>query len=84
MISGKGNIRFSENQAETHAPAIVGRGILINLPNSKLTPFFFSFLPQYISPDSANHMTGQPSPKILFMVLTFICSLDFWADPTRE
>lgn len=72
MIFSKGNIQFSEMRAESHASAILMRGILINLLNPKLTLFFFSFLPQYVSSDSTNYMVKSSLLGILFMVLTFI------------
>lgn len=72
MIFSKEKVPFSEMQTETHALAIIRRGILINLLNPKLTLFFFSFLPQYISSDSSHYMTKSALLGILFMALTFI------------
>ena len=72
MVFRKGSVRVSENQAESHASAIIRRGILISLLNPKLTLFFFSFLPQYVSSGSANYVIKSSLLGVLFMALTFI------------
>lgn len=77
MIFSKEKVQLSEMQTETHALAIIRRGILINLLNPKLTLFFFSFLPQYISSDSTYYMTESALLGILFMVLTFIAFVGY-------
>lgn len=77
MIFSKGNVQFSEHQAESRASAIIRRGVLINLLNPKLTLFFFSFLPQYVSSDSSNYMIKSSLLGLLFMVLTFIVFIGY-------
>lgn len=77
MIFSKGNVQFSEYQAESRASAIIRRWVLINLLNPKLTLFFFSFLPQYVSPDSSNYMIKSSLLGLLFMVLTFIMFIGY-------
>ena len=72
MVFSKGNVQFSEAKAESHTPGIVKGGILINLLNPKLTLFFFSFLPQYVSSGHKNYMVKSFLLGILFMTLTFI------------
>lgn len=72
MILSKGKVEVSETQTETRATAIIRRGILINLLNPKLTLFFFSFLPQYVSLGSANYVAKSTLLGILFMALTLI------------
>lgn len=72
MIWGKGNVQFSEGRTESRAWAIVRRGILINLLNPKLTLFFFSFLPLYVSSDGTDYMMKTSLLGVLFMALTFI------------
>jgi threonine/homoserine/homoserine lactone efflux protein len=61
-----------------HAPAgsrsgisVVGRGVLINLLNPKLTIFFFAFLPQFITSGSSE--TGQMAGLgAIFMAITLV------------
>ena len=77
MIFSKGNVQFSEHQEESRASAIIRRGVLINLLNPKLTLFFFSFLPQYVSSDSSNYMIKSSLLGLLFMVLTFIVFIGY-------
>ena len=76
MIFSKGNVQFSEHHAESRASAIIRRGVLINLLNPKLTLFFFSFLPQYVT-DSSNYMIKSSLLGLLFMVLTFIVFIGY-------
>lgn len=77
MVFSKGSVRFSENQAEPHASAIIRCGVLINLLNPKLTLFFFSFLPQYVSSGSANYVIKSSLLGVLFMALTFIAFVGY-------
>jgi threonine/homoserine/homoserine lactone efflux protein len=76
MILSKGKVEFTEGSSEHGSAAIIRRGILINLLNPKLTLFFFSFLPQYLSGDSQNYVLQSFFLGLAFMVLTlvvFIC-----------
>ena len=49
---------------------IIGRGVLLNLLNPKLSLFFFAFLPQFISPDSARVTLDMLALSGIFMAMT--------------
>ncbi|MGM9539728.1 LysE family translocator [Anaerovibrio sp.] len=72
MLTDTGAGTFAEMKTSRLAGAIIRRGILINLLNPKLTLFFFSFLPQYISADSTHYTASSAMLGLLFMLLTFI------------
>lgn len=76
MIVSKNKLYFESSQGSLKAIAIVRQGILINLLNPKLTIFFFSFLPQYISSSKQNNIVESLELGFSFMFLTiivFIC-----------
>lgn len=72
MIFSKSKIEFAESNSEHSPAAIVIRGILINLLNPKLTLFFFSFLPQYLSADRQNYLLQGFFLGLAFMFITLI------------
>ena len=76
MIFAKNKIDFEQSPLAHSTSGIIWRGLLINLLNPKLTLFFFSFLPQYISHGSKNYIQQGFILGLVFMLLTlliFIC-----------
>lgn len=77
MIASKSKLNFESSQDELKASAIVRQGILINLLNPKLTIFFFSFLPQYISTSNKNYFSQSLMLGITFMLLTLLVFIGY-------
>jgi threonine/homoserine/homoserine lactone efflux protein len=77
MIASKSNLNFNHSQDDLKALAIVRQGILINLLNPKLTIFFFSFLPQYISTNNQNYFLQCLILGLAFMLLTLIVFIGY-------
>jgi threonine/homoserine/homoserine lactone efflux protein len=62
-----------EGEAATvSAHRIIGRGILVNLLNPKLTIFFVAFLPQFIDAGAPDQLTPILALSGMFMLLTFV------------
>lgn len=71
LFSGNG-LEFGNAQTQDKPATIIRRGILINLLNPKLTLFFFSFLPQYVSSKSQSYIIECLLYGFVFMILTFV------------
>lgn len=77
MIVAKPNLSFEDSPGNIKAFAIMRQGILINLLNPKLTIFFFSFLPQYISTNDKSYFTQSFLLGFFFMLLTLIVFIGY-------
>lgn len=51
---------------------VIGRAVLVNVLNPKLTIFFFVFLPQFVQPDHPAALRQMLALSSVFMVLTFV------------
>jgi len=72
MILSRTQFDFENQKNDESKTSIIRHGVLINLLNPKLSIFFFSFLPQYISENSGNYILDSLFYGFVFMVLTFI------------
>lgn len=77
MIISRSKLNFQRSQDELKTLAIVRQGILINLLNPKLTIFFFSFLPQYISASNKNYFLQYLMLGLTFMLMSLIVFIGY-------
>lgn len=72
MIISKTQLNFENEKTDDKEINIIRHGVLINILNPKLTLFFFSFLPQYVSESSCNYTLYCLLYGLLFMLITFV------------
>lgn len=77
MLLSRENLTVNNNQKKEKAAAIILRGIFLNLLNPKLTLFFFSFLPQYVSTEIQNYTAEALKYGFAFMFLTLIVFIGY-------
>jgi len=76
MLTNRGKINLSTSFSEDSNLRLFFGGIFLNLLNPKLTLFFISFLPQYITQGDISYMLQGISLGLIFMILSlfiFIC-----------
>ncbi len=71
LIRSNNRIALEKGEAE-RAFRIIGKAVLINLLNPKLTLFFFSFLPQFIVESSVDVTLQMLILSGCFMAITFL------------
>ncbi|ADK79794.1 LysE family translocator [Sediminispirochaeta smaragdinae] len=72
LLSSKQKIEINGGEKTEHDGKIIVKGILLNLLNPKLTLFFFSFLPQFITNPNANYFSQMLLLSSIFMGLTLV------------
>ena len=75
MLRSKAKFKMTDEQTTIDVKGIISKGILINLLNPKLTIFFLSFLPQFITV-AGNYRLEMIWMSLQFMLMTllvFIC-----------
>lgn len=72
-------IQFEATQPQMSDWKIVGKAILINLLNPKLTLFFFAFLPLFLSPDPKSAVAEMMRMSAVFMLITLLVFLVYGA-----
>lgn len=67
-----GSMGFNSPSGNNSLRQIALRGVLINILNPKLSIFFLTFLPLFISPDTSSPMVDMCILSVAFMVMTLI------------
>jgi threonine/homoserine/homoserine lactone efflux protein len=70
LITNKNKIELKRETNKKHDLEIIGKGILLNLLNPKLTLFFLSFLPQFMINSDLNNSTQMMILSAIFMGMT--------------
>ena len=73
-VRDKEALVVAEGEAAREMPArrVIGRGVLINILNPKLTIFFFAFLPQFVGPGEPHAVLRMAGLGGVFMLATFV------------
>ncbi len=72
LFRDKGILKIENKNLSSNNYEIVLKAIMINLLNPKLSIFFLSFLPQFISSDTSSLLTDILILSLIFMLMTFI------------
>jgi len=74
-----GALDIEQDKSQTSNGRIILNAVLINILNPKLSLFFLAFLPQFITPESANPAAELIVLAAFFAALTFIIFLAYGA-----
>ena len=70
LLTSRNQIRFNDGGKREQDLKVIGKGILLNILNPKLTLFFLSFLPQFISDPGSHYLSQMVFLSSLFMGIT--------------
>lgn len=71
MLRDQGAIEVRQDAARAGTGRVIGRAVLVNLLNPKVTIFFLAFLPQFVSP-------GEPHTALRMLALGGVFMLVTW------
>ncbi len=72
MWRDTGSLKLDSSSPKMNPWQIIGKGILINILNPKLTIFFFAFLPLFVTPDAASPTRQMIGLSAVFMGMTLV------------
>ena len=67
-----GTLQVAPQAASRAALQVVGRGILVNILNPKLSIFFLAFLPQFVDPTAPRALGTMLEMSLTIMAMTFV------------
>ena len=70
-VREKGALTVDEDAAPRSTSRVIGRGVLLNILNPKLTIFFFAFLPQFVDAGAGSTLPQMLALSGVFMLVTF-------------
>jgi threonine/homoserine/homoserine lactone efflux protein len=77
ILRAEGMLSVQEDAVPQSAMQVIGRGILINLLNPKLTIFFFAFLPQFVDAAAPNAFLRMVELSAIFMLVTLVVFIGY-------
>jgi len=72
MWRDTGSLKLDASAPQMNPWQIIGKGVLINILNPKLTIFFFAFLPLFVAPNAVSPTRQMIGLSAVFMGMTLI------------
>lgn len=67
-----GSLNVDADVADKSVGAVIGKAVLINILNPKLSIFFFAFLPQFVPATAPNALGQMLELSAVFMAISFV------------